>query len=443
METVSQIKEQGIVGAGGAGFPTYIKLARQAEIVIVNAAECEPLLHKDKEILKEKTTFFLNGLRILMSTVRAQKGIIGIKEKHHSLIEYLLPKLDDRIELIPLRDFYPAGDEITLIHETTGRVIQAGNLPITEGIIVNNVESIFNIGADRPVTTKFLNVAGHVNRLNTFEVPLGISYREVIEYAEPTIKNYTVIVGGPMMGKITTNLDEVVTKTTAGLIILPQDHILVKKYRVMASAKKVNQIGKSACDQCTLCTELCPRYLLGHPIQPHRAMRSLMFSIASDQVKTTEPHTLYCCECNLCSLVSCPEGLYPSTVCINHKRKTSAKGVKYSDPIASKPHALADYRKTPSKRLKNMLDLAKYKDEGPLAEFKYQPSQLKLPLRQHIGVPATPLVEVNMPVKRNQKVATVGDQLGSEIHSPIDGQVIEITDSYITIQNSKLCTSLC
>lgn len=437
MNIVSQTKENGIVGAGGAGFPTHIKLASQAEIVIVNAAECEPLLHKDKEILFQKTDLFLKGLKMMIEAVGAKKAIIGIKEKHQKLITYLQPKLGKNVELFSLGDFYPAGDEITLIYETTGRVIKAGNLPITEGIIVNNVESILNIGLETPVTTKFLNVAGMVNRLCSFEVPLGISFREIIEYAEPTIENFKVLVGGPMMGNICKNLDEVVTKTTSALIILPVDHVLVTKYETIASAKKVNFIGKSACDQCTICTELCPRYLLGHPIQPHLAMRSLIFTSDNGQVPKSEPHTLYCCECNLCSFISCPEGLYPSTVCINHKRKAGAEGTKYEGQISNKAHPWVNYRKTPTRRLKTMLDLDRFEDKGPLSNFDYQPQYLRLLLKQHIGAPAKPLVNPGDLVHKNQKIATVADQLGSEIHAPVDGLIDEITDTSIKISIQK------
>lgn len=436
MDIVNQIKEKGIVGAGGAGFPTHVKLASNAETVIVNAAECEPLLHKDKEILKHKTDTFLTGLRILMKAVNAKKSIIGIKKKNTVLIKHLQPLLDETMALSPLRDFYPSGDEITLIYETTGRIIKAGSLPISEGIIVSNVESILNIGTDTPVLTKFLNVAGHVKRVNSFEVPLGISYKEVINYAGPTLDTYSVLVGGPMMGKLVDNLDDVVTKTTSALIILPQDHILVTKYKTIGSPKQVHRIGKAACDQCTLCTELCPRYLLGHPIQPHLAMRSLVFSGVPENSNGADTHTLYCCECNLCSFISCPEGLYPGSVCGTAKRNLNAKGIKYTGSISNQAHPLADYRRTPSKKLKRMLSLNQFKDEGPLVAFDYQPSSLRIELQQHIGVPAMAIVKANTHVKAGEKIATMGDKLGSELHAPLNGLVTEVTNTHITIERA-------
>ena len=438
MDIVNQVREKGIVGAGGAGFPTHVKLSSVAQLVIVNAAECEPLLHKDKEILENRTEVFLKGLSLTMEAVSADRAIIGIKEKHLELIDFLKTRIDDAIELFPLRDFYPAGDELTLIYETTGRVVEPGKLPISQGIIVNNVESIFNIGNEAPVTEKYLNVAGHVDRTNTLTVPIGISFKEVIDYARPTIDNYKVLVGGPMMGRIASDLSEPVTKTTAALIVLPEDHQLVTKYTTIDSKRTVDRIGKSACDQCTLCTELCPRYLLGHPIQPHKAMRALVFSDPTQQNILAETHTLYCCECNLCSFIACPEGLFPSTVCVNAKRLLTEEKISYQGDPASGPHPLADYRRTPSKKLKQMLDLNQFKDEGPLSDFAYRPAHLKVMLRQHIGVPAEPVVKTGDQVKKNQKLATAGSNLGSEIHCPADGRITEVTADYITVQVTTL-----
>lgn len=433
MDYVSLVKEMGVVGAGGAGFPTHVKISSKAETVLVNAAECEPLLHKDKQLLAKESLAFFKGLVMVMEAVGASKGLIGIKAKHHQLIDQLTTQLPPNVAICPVDDFYPAGDEITLIRETTGKIIAPGQLPISQKIVVMNVESLYNIGMEKPVTTKFINLAGCVENLHTIKVPLGISFRELIDYGRPTIDDYAVIEGGPMMGSVISDLDKVVTKTTAALIILPKDHILIKKYKDMASASRVDQIGKAACDQCTFCTELCPRYLLGHPIQPHKAMRSLVFHQAGSGKELLQPHTLYCCQCNLCSFVSCPEGLYPSQICINKRKEAIAAKASYEGPCNEEGHPLAEYRKTPSYRLKQMLDLNRFKDRGELVDHPLQPRQLKILLQQHIGAPATALVTVGELVDPEQKIATVGESLGSEIHSPIRGKISEITASHIEI----------
>ncbi|WDP90337.1 MAG: 4Fe-4S dicluster domain-containing protein [Desulfobacter sp.] len=433
MDAVNRIKEMGVVGAGGAGFPTHVKVKSSADTVLVNAAECEPLLHKDKQILIHRADAFFKGLETVMAAVGAQRGIIGIKRKHKAIIDALSARLPGRVEICAVDDFYPAGDELTLIRETTGIIVEPGQLPISRGIVVNNVESLYNIGMDRPVTTKFINIAGEVENRHTLEVPIGISFKEILDYACPTIADYTVIEGGPMMGSIVTDFTRPVTKTTAALLVFPSDHVLIRKYRDMASEKTVNKIGKAGCDQCTFCTELCPRYLLGHPIQPHRAMRSLVFHNEDAGEKTVQTHALYCCQCNLCSFVSCPEGLYPSQVCINNRQAAIEQKLSYDGPLSNEGHPLAQYRKTPSRRLKTMLDLNRFPDSGELADHVFTPAELTIPLRQHIGGPAAPVVTAGDAVEKGEKIATMGEALGSEIHSPAAGQVSHVDDTCIRI----------
>ena len=434
MEIKELIKEKGVVGAGGAGFPTHVKVGGHADTVLVNAAECEPLLHKDKQLLFHHTREFFAGLLTVMEAVGAKEGIIGIKRKHEKLIAMLEGCLPAHVRVCPVDDFYPAGDEITLIRETKGIIVPPGALPISRGIVVNNVESLVNIGRPGPVVTKFLNLAGEVTRRHTLEVPIGTRFADLLDYARPTLSDYAVIEGGPMMGKMVTDMDKVVTKTTAALIVLPLDHILVRKYQDMALPARVDRIGKSGCDQCTACTELCPRYLLGHPIAPHMAMRSLVFQTPGETPASPQAHTLYCCGCNLCSFVSCPEGLYPSQVCMNHRNQAIAQKVTYEGEVRDSGHPLAPYRKTPSKRLKTMLDLHRFPDTGDLAEHCFTPSILTVPLQQHIGRPATPLVCEGDQVEKEQKIGTVGDALGSEIHAPAAGKVIRVDDTAVVIR---------
>jgi Na+-translocating ferredoxin:NAD+ oxidoreductase RnfC subunit len=434
MISVEEIKDCGIVGAGGAGFPSYVKLSSQVEIFIVNAAECEPLLHKDKEILSQKTEVFLKGLKDCIRLVGAKRCIIGIKGKHKNLIKYLESCCDDYIEIFPLGDYYPAGDEILLTYETTGRVVKAGALPISQNVLIHNVETIFNIGKQEPVTTKFITVAGDVKTPVSLEVPIGISFREAIEVAVPNPKEFGVIVGGPMMGCLVDSLEQPVTKTTGALLVFPTDHILIQRYATANSVKKVAAIGRSACDQCSMCTELCPRNLIGHPIQPHKAMRMLSFPVDLPETRAMASHTIFCCECNLCSLVSCPEDLYPAQTCINYKRAVMKEKVPYNGEAHNKPHELINYRKTPIKKIMAKLDLAKFKNYAPLVDFAPCPEQLKVMLTQHIGASAKPLVQTGDRVTARQKIGTVGNNLGAEIHSPMDGSVMEVTERYIVIK---------
>ena len=438
MISSKDVKEWGIVGAGGAGFPAYVKLESRAKILIVNAAECEPLLHKDKEILQHYTEIFFAGLRRCMEMTGAQRCIIAIKAKYTDLINKIKGCCADGAEIFPLQDFYPAGDEITLIYETTGRVVAAGQLPISQEIVVQNVETIYNVGRERPVVTTFLTVGGDVSRPMSVEVPIGVSFKDVIDQARPKSRDFNVIVGGPMMGCLADDLNWPVTKTTGGLLVFPADHPLIRCYKTLSDERQVSFIGKAACDQCAMCTELCPRNLLGHPVQPHLAMRKLLFSPGTFSPDPGEAHTLYCCECNLCTLMACPEGLFPSQVCMYNKRELLQAKIPYQGPARNEAHSLISYRRTPIKKVMARLDLNRFVNEGPLVPFGFQPKTLTVALRQHIGAPGEPMVKLGETVMADQKIATVGKNLGAEIHAPLSGQIREITDDFIVIASETI-----
>jgi Na+-translocating ferredoxin:NAD+ oxidoreductase RnfC subunit len=433
MTLVQDIKSWGIVGAGGAGFPTHVKLSSPAEIFIVNAAECEPLLHKDKELLRVKTEIFFKGLLECLKLVSAKRAIIGIKAKYRDLIAHLQRDCPKSVEIIGLKDFYPVGDEVTLIFETTGRIVPAGALPNSIGVTVCNVETIYNIGRQRPLISKYLSIGGDVRHPVTIKVPIGISFREVLALAQPIPLDFEVIVGGPMMGQLTCDLEQPVTKTTGGLLVFPESHTLIQRYKTAAAEEKFNRIGKSACDQCSICSELCPRHLLGHPIEPHQAMRSLMFESTKGVSSAIEPHTMYCCQCNLCSLISCPEGLYPAQRCMLGRRRAIAAKVQYQQPVSNQAHPLIDFRRTPVSKIMARLDLKKFNNSGKLTAVNFNPSKLTVRLDQHIGAPATALLDVGTTVETYQKIAAVGEKLGVDIHAPANGEVCAVTDREIVI----------
>ncbi len=434
MTSLQDIKEMGIVGSGGAGFPTHIKLGARAQIFIANAAECEPLLHKDKELLRTETETFFRGLEICLDLVAAERGIIGVKAKYQDLITLLRRHCPARVTIVGLKDFYPVGDEVTLIYETTGRIVPPGALPISQNVVVNNVETIYNIGRGTPLVSKFLSVGGAVRRPMSIEVPIGTAFAEVLAPAEPLLQRYAVIVGGPMMGQLAQSLDAPVTKTTGGLLVFPEDHTLVRRYRTAASPAQVNRIGKAACDQCAICSELCPRHLLGHPITPHQAMRTLAFSNRQSDETTLEAHTMYCCECNLCSLMACPEGLYPAQRCMAQKRRAMAVRERFDPPPAPTAHPLIDYRRTPISKIMARLDLNRFVNTGPLSAVTLRPAHLTVRLDQHIGAVASALVQPGETVEKYQKIATVGEKLGAEIHAPASGRVVDVDGRRIMIK---------
>ncbi len=437
MITTDDIKEKGVVGAGGAGFPAYVKMGSCAEMLIVNAAECEPLLHKDMEILLNRTDAFFTGLSRAALLCSAEKIVIGIKKKQEAVIRHLEPRLAGNVSLFPLRDFYPAGDEITLIFEVTGRIVPPGALPISRGVVVSNVETLYNIGKEGPVISKFLTVGGAVESPASMDVPLGTPYREVLKTVRPIPDRFDVVVGGPMMGRLAKDLDEPVTKTTGGLIVLPEGHLLKERMTVGADEKTVNRIAGNACDQCAFCSELCPRALIGHPVRPHLAMRKLMFPNGKALSSGGSAHTLFCCECNLCSVAACPEGLYPSRACGFSKRAHMKEKVGFTGDKSASAHPLVDYRRVPVQKIKERLDLGRFPDTGPLMEEAIRSGRLTLPLSQHIGAPAKPLVKAGQEVTKGEKIASVGKDLGAEIHASARGIIVEVNDKAIVLERRE------
>ncbi|HEV2134556.1 MAG TPA: 4Fe-4S dicluster domain-containing protein [Terracidiphilus sp.] len=427
--SIQRLEELGIVGAGGGGFPAAVKLSTRVSTLIANAAECEPLLHKDKELLLHHAEPFLLGLRMAMELVGASQGVIGIKEKYHEIIEALEQQVPEGVRVVPLPDVYPAGDEFILVHMITSRVIPPGGLPKDVDVAVANVETLMNIGLDRPVTHKYLTVAGAVQTPVTLRVPVGVTIGEVIEAAGgATVADFGVLLGGVMMAKPAPGLDAPVTKTTGGIIVLPAAHALIRRHN--APWIHVERIGRSACDQCRFCTEFCPRFLLGHPIEPHRAMQSLGFKMGADAMVST----LYCCECNLCTMYACPEDLDPKSVCVQWKPMARERGLTFKgSPESITPHPMAEFRRVPMRRLIARLGLGEFNNTGPLVDYAFAPRKVVLPLKQHAGAPAVPVVQNGDRVRVGDLLAAPeAGKLGARIHASIDG-VVSVGQEAISI----------
>ena len=433
------LRAAGVVGAGGAGFPSYVKAQGRAEFVLVNAAECEPLLKKDQKILEYFPEKVFDGLELLMRAAGAKQGILGIKKKHEKIIPRLeaIAKGRKNISVLKLGDYYPAGDEQCLVFEATGRVVPPGGIPLEVGCVVSNVETLYNAAAGKPVTEKFITINGAVKKPATFRVPVGITWREAVELCGGvTIKDPAYIDGGPMMGKVMTDFDLPVTKASAGIIVLPKGHpLIVKKAQ---SRPTFTRIGRSTCDQCSFCTEFCPRYLLGHNVQPHRVMRTMLFS-GGPEHKLHSQYGLLCCECSLCSLYSCPEGLNPREACIAAKsdlreQKMGFKNSSLNTGRAPQVHPVRDFRKVPVSKLVRRLGLEDYNKDAPRTEVSYKPAKVKILLSQHIGAPCAATVKEGQRVEKGAVVGDVpADKLGCPVHASIAGTVGKVNEKYVEI----------
>ena len=302
------------------------------------------------------------------------------------MIELLKHRLPSGMSVASLRDAYPAGDEFILVYDILGRVIPPGGIPLAVNAVVMNVETAVNIAASafQPVTEKFLTIAGAVAQPVTLRVPIGVTLEECVAAAGgPTIPDPNYMVGGVMMGTLQADHQALVDKTTGGVIVLPDNHSVIM--RRQQTWKQVGRIGRSACDQCSFCTELCPRWLLGHPIEPHKAMRSLGFNMIGE---ANTIGTSFCCECNLCSLYSCPEDLDPKQVCTENKRRLSSEKKRWENPPFDPARAATHLknRKAPMARLINKLGLRQFNNVVPLQSELLPATKVGIKLKQHIGL---------------------------------------------------------
>jgi len=435
MNLVEQVRLAGVVGAGGGGFPTHVKLAAKADTVIANGAECEPLLHKDAAVMERQAPEMVRGMVLAMAAVGATTGIVGIKAKNQHAVEVVAAACQGtavRVEL--LGDYYPAGDEYDLVYTTTGRLIPPGGIPLNVGAVVANVETLVNIAlaaAGQPVTHKTLTIAGAVREPLTLTVPIGCTLRDCIEAAGgATVPDPVLAIGGMMMGQHSDALDTPVTKTSGGVIVLPRSHHIMERKFKPAAAQ--NAIGKSACDQCRYCTEYCPRFLLGYAVEPHQVMRSLAFT-ATGAAHWNQWASL-CCSCGLCTLYACPEELFPKEACDNSRSEMRQANQKWTGPMAVKVHPMRDGRRVPIKSLMRKLHLTAYDHPAHWTAKTVEPARAVLPWKQSAGAANTPLVRVGERVRAGQPLGAVPEKaLGAILHAPFAAAVTEITDQHIIL----------
>jgi Na+-translocating ferredoxin:NAD+ oxidoreductase RnfC subunit len=436
LEMKKALLDGGIVGAGGAGFPTYAKLSDQAETIILNCAECEPLIKVDRQLMIDYVDGILSGMEMLVNTLGAKEGIIAIKKSYTASIEAVNSRLADykSLKLHILPDIYPAGDEVILIYETTKKVVPQGKIPILVGCVVVNVETVLNIykkvTSDENVTTKFVTVAGLVKNPITVEVPIGINVKTLIDIADGfTTEDHVMIMGGPMTGRIC-SIHDIVTKTTKAILVLPPTCPPITKRQ--STTRSNLKAAMSACSQCSMCTSLCPRNLLGSSIKPHEFMRA----IANGITYNVDPfmNTFFCVSCGLCEMYSCHQGLSPRRLLDEYKGGLRAKGVKPPEKLNKPVNELREERKVPEHRLLNRLGLAIFDLPAPMTRCEVEIKEVKLLLRQCIGAPCEARVKVGDNVTKGQMVGQPPEgALGVCLHASITGKVTAVTDNFITI----------
>lgn len=291
---LSRIEEAGIVGMGGAGFPTAAKLSvgGRADILVVNGAECEPYISCDNAVMLRYTGEFLAGVRHCMTASGAQRAVIGIEKNKPEAIARLRSNLPENVSVMPLRTRYPQGAEKQLIRSCTGRTVPEGKLPVDAGVVVVNVYTAFSVyravEENIPCYERIVTVSGRaVERPQNLWVKNGTLFRVLAEYCGAKENCARIVSGGPMMGEAVFSLKECATKTVSSLLFLDETECETKI--------------ASVCIGCGKCVQACPMGLL--PVYIDAAV------LRKDYAEAKRCGASSCIGCGCCSYV-CPANRY-------------------------------------------------------------------------------------------------------------------------------------
>lgn len=436
---IAAVKAAGIVGEGGAGFPAHVKYAANADTIIANGCECEPLLHTDQHHMLHHAGQIVRAFGELKQATGAKRAVIALKKKYTRATEVLTTAIGDQpIELALLPNFYPAGDEQTLVREVTGRSVPPLGLPLQVGAVVANVGTLVSVANaldGAPVTHKFLTVTGEVRKPGVVRVPIGTPLSACLEAAGgPTVSDPVFILGGPMMGRMVDSAEafakEVVTKTSGGLILLPRGHYLHRNATL--SVERMRRRAAAACIQCRSCSELCPRHLIGHPFETHRVMRA--FGSGVEMTAEAGKLALLCCDCGVCEHFACPMGLSPRRINQAVKNQLRGERISYdgSKEIQEATTKWREFRRVPVPRLVAKIGISRYMDLPTNDLGALAPAEVRIPLRQHIGAPAQAVVQAGAQVKCGDVIGEIpADALGARIHASMDGVVHSVGDTIV------------
>ncbi len=431
-ELLTAIAGAGVVGMGGAGFPTHLKLRPELNTVIINGAECEPLVRVDYHLLDRHPEQVLEGAEQVARATGAGEVVLAVKTKNRRLatrFESLPATLPVRV--IFLEDVYPSGDEFFVIRDACGEILPEGTIPVDRGYMVSNAATFQAIAAavhGRPLTHRLVTVCGAVRQQVTIDTPVGASFADLIAAAGGfTCDRPHILEGGVMMGSLA-DVDHVVAKTTSALVVLPEHNpAILERTR---SLKYSVRTGEHTCCQCLKCTELCSRYLLGHAIEPHKIMR--LIGSARDYQGLNTPMLFNCTGCGLCSLLACPFDLTPRRLILAARRGLPRTGLPMNP--APQPRPSAELFTASTHRLIQHLNLGEYDRDNRFLGPLPTPEILRIPLDRHIGPPAEPVVAPGDTVTAGQLIARPpSESAGAAVHAPLAGTV-ESVDRHIVIQ---------
>lgn len=432
-EIVSRILEAGVVGAGGAGFPTHVKAQARADVVIANGCECEPLVQSDRYVIEAATDDVLEGLALMMLATGAAAGYIAVRESQGDLVD-LLGRAVGRVagvEVATVKDNYPAGDEHLLVYEVTGRVVPQGGIPPDVGVVVSNVNTLANVARalrGKPVTERIVSVCGDLPNPVIAEVPLGTAIGDVLALTgnDAGLAGKGILLSGVMMGEFTEDLTRPIDKRTGAVVVLPRDNeVIVRK---SLPVETIVRRAASVCCQCTFCTELCPRHLIGHAITPHKIMRSVGWT----RVFTPDiAGALFCSGCGLCGVYACPMLLSPDRISFMVRAQMAKRGIKVAPEGKPATDMVRPHRLVPHQRIVEKTGIMAY-DRKLAYGGAVRPKMVAIPLVQHSGAAARPVVKAGDRVGKGQLVASVPEgAIGAAVHASLEGVVASVNHSIV------------
>ena len=444
MDLVEKIGAAGVVGCGGAGYPAQGKLKGTFEYFVINGAECEPLLRNDRYLMLYKAHEIVRAATEIKKEMNIPKCFISLKDHYTDEIAALQKAIDEEnapIEICKLGSYYPAGDKQVIVYESTGIVIPPAGSTGKAGVLLYNVGTVYEIYHalhDRPFIYKYLTVTGEVKKPVIVKAPIGTSVRDCINLAGgPTISDYTIINGGPMMGKPTKE-DDPITKTTSGLLVLPSDTKTISSRNL--DTKHILNRAKSACIQCSYCTQLCPRHLLGHPLEPHKIMRKM--AMATDVSEMLDDKIIQsaalCCDCGVCEIYACPMGLQPRKINGLIKAELKKAGIRYTyEGGPCDADANRNEKRIPTDRLAARADVSKYNGYEIRELAVAEPDSVAIPMKMHSGAPCSPVVAQGDKVKAGDLIGSSSDGVGTNIHASICGHVVSVSADKVIIEKDK------
>lgn len=424
---LDKVREAGLLDSD-SGEPVHLVLGHAAELVVANAAAAEPLVRLETQLLVHHAEEVVLGLKLAMQATGAKRGAVAVKRSDRAAIAALQGAIQSdgfakfHVQVHELPSIYPAGEARTLLG-----LMEAN----AEGTTILNAMTLQQVAAAhraQRLTRRLVTVTGAVRAPKTLWAPLGTPFQDLIAAAGgPSCEDTSLLVGGPLRGRLAEGFSGHVSHRTATLAVLPSDHLLVRRRRVPRRVEL--RRAQSACHSCRRCTDLCPAYQAGGNLEPHRVMRAL--HVPFDAPVPVFAATRECTDCQLCTLYACPAELSPASLIQDVKAAQSRLGESALPPKAARPHLRPDWR-VPLGRLAKRLGLYGLDFVAPLDATELRVRRIELSLHQGPELTAVPAVRLGDRVSVGQLVARPApDSQAVPLYSGIAGVVKSLGDTIV------------